>query len=970
MIRNIILSILSVTVCTAAAAQTVTVKDTVYRTYPFSDPDPVPKPSGIYPYFKYETFSLEPVEKEWKMVVMENDYLRVKILPEIGGKIWSVYDKVHGKEMFYDNDVVKFREIALRGPWTSGGIEFNYGVIGHAPSCAHPVDYKIEYKDDGSVSCYVGVMELLTRTRWMVEINLPEDGVWVRTRSFWHNASGTYQPYYSWANSGVEVSPGMKLIYPSRYSIAHNGQIEPYPTDEAGRDLSEYSQQGFGVDKSYHPGGSHKNWFGVYWPEKDFGVLHYALRDEKLGRKYFSWAQSGQGEIWVDLLTDTRPQYVELQSGRLFNQNMTKSVMTPFKQTLFSPYGTDEWNEYWIPFAQIGDDVNGLTLNAAVNVETSGKGCAVRIFPLRDLDGVLELKGKDGAVLTSQDVNLEAAEAFEGEFGISPESLASVSVDGRTLWTSDSQDIDRPEKVNSDFSLGSAQGLAVYAEYLVGMRKYAEAESKTDKALEMDPSLIQALNLKALLCARKMDYAGAYGYADRVLAIDGYDPQANYISAKAAVRLGKVYDAMDRFEVAALTSELRSAAYTELAKLHFLDGSPDLAGEYARKSLVGNAYNLSAYYILYQISPEDKILDAVKGLDPLCHFPEIERMLAGEISARELSASIKEEMGWQNYVELAAFYNSLGLVDKAVRLLESCPWQNALTALWTAWMKGDKKAIAAAEEKPVGLVFPFREESAAPLEWAMKNGGGWKSRYLLAMLSDFLGHKDKAKALMAGNDSDYAPYYCYRGNLTDSKEDIRKAFEMDPVQWRYRLYLSRLCYREGDYKGAIELTGDYYRKHKDNFHIGDAYVKALIAAGEYGTAEKIIEDMRILPFEGQSGSHVMYRDIKLHLAAGCIDRGRYKEALSKIEEAKEWPENLGVGKPYEDMIDTDLEDWMTAIVYRRSGNPGKATEFLSKVKDKTLLESFETAVTKTGGLYPELMSMLGNLDASSDKRLF
>lgn len=96
---------------------------------------------------------------------------------------------------------------------------------------------------------------------------------------------------------------------------------------------------------------------------------------------HFSWAQSDQGKIWVDLLTDTRPQYVELQSGRLFNQNMTKSVMTPFKQTLFSPYGTDEWNEYWIPFAQIGDDVNGLTLNAAVNVETSGKRMRRKDFP-------------------------------------------------------------------------------------------------------------------------------------------------------------------------------------------------------------------------------------------------------------------------------------------------------------------------------------------------------------------------------------------------------------------------------------------------------------------------------------------------------------------------------------------------------------------------------------------------------------
>ena len=192
MTKRILIPACLALICQAISAQTVTVKDTVYRTYPFSDPDPVPRPAGVYPYHKYETFSFEPEDRTWKMVVLENDYLRVKIFPEIGGKIWSIYDKRCGQELFYDNDVVKFREIALRGPWTSGGIEFNYGVIGHAPSCSHPVDYKVEKKEDGSVSCYIGVMELLTRSRWMVEINLPKDGVWVRTRSFWHNSSGIY----------------------------------------------------------------------------------------------------------------------------------------------------------------------------------------------------------------------------------------------------------------------------------------------------------------------------------------------------------------------------------------------------------------------------------------------------------------------------------------------------------------------------------------------------------------------------------------------------------------------------------------------------------------------------------------------------------------------------------------------------------------------------------------------------------
>lgn len=114
----------------------------------------------------------------------------------------------------------------------------------------------------------------------------------------------------------------------------------------------------------------------------------------------------------------------------------------------------------------------------------------------------------------------------------------------------------------------------------------------------------------------------------------------------------------------------------------------------------------------------------------------------------------------------------------------------------------------------------------------------------------------------------------------------------------------------------------------------------------------------------------MYRDIKLHLAAEFIDRGRYAAALEKIAEAQEWPEHLGVGKPYDDLIDTTLEDWLTAIVYKRQGDETRSSEHLSKVKNAVLLESFDEVTTMSGGSYPELMSMLGNLDASSDKKLF
>ena len=93
-----------------------------FPTYPFSDPNPIPLVEKIYPYFRYDGFTDKPVQKEWKVVELENDYIKVMILPEVGGKIWSAIEKGTGKSFIYDNHTVKFRDVAMRGPWTSGAL--------------------------------------------------------------------------------------------------------------------------------------------------------------------------------------------------------------------------------------------------------------------------------------------------------------------------------------------------------------------------------------------------------------------------------------------------------------------------------------------------------------------------------------------------------------------------------------------------------------------------------------------------------------------------------------------------------------------------------------------------------------------------------------------------------------------------------------------------------------------------------
>lgn len=927
--KQILLAIVAAA-CLTSGAQTVTVKDTVMTTYPFSDPNPIPQVRrNCYPYCNFEQFATTPVQQTWKMVVLENPYLRVKIFPEIGGKVWSVFDKTAGKEMFYDNDAVKFRDIAMRGPWTSGGIEFNYGVIGHAPSCAHPVDWRTEKKADGSVSCYIGVLEMTSHSRWCVEINLPKDAVWLRTSSTWYNLTGCYQPYYSWTNSGVTSADDLVLVYPGSHAIGHEGEFLSYPLDKQGRDISRYANQEGMPSISYHVVGTRKPFFGAYYEKSDWGMLHYAMRDEKLGRKYFSWSRNDDGQIWVDLLTDCGVQYVEMQGGRLYNQNMERSSReSSFRQPLFAPFGTDEWSEYWLPYSGIGV-AHEVSLDAVTDVQEDQKGTHVGIYPLQAASGTLTILDGEGKTLYAAKHNLLPAKAFRVDVEGTPRK---VLMEDKVLWRAEKDTTERPLNRNPKFEDKTASASLLMARDYMGLRKYDQAEQALGKALELDPAYVDALAMKAHLLLLRMRCKEAWDFACQALTIDQYNPEAGYVAGMAALALGKDEEALDCFEVAAIShSALRSACHTELARLHSRLGNSRLAVEYARKALVSNAHNITALMILYKQIGEG--MEQILALDPLSHFASAEKMLAGTLSAKEFAASFSEEIPWEEYLELAVFYHSIHLDSDAANILAALPSQNALTALWIAWLRNDTGAIGAAEQQTLDYAFPFRSESLAPLEWALAHGGHWQSRYLLAMLKDYLGDGNAARELVASNDATYAPYYIYRYQaFSGDVADVRRAIDIDPTAWRYRRMLAMSLIGGGKAEEAIEMLQAFRSTCPDKMQIGDALVDAYVAAGRYEEAEALLSSLVIMPFEGMRGSHDKYRDIKLHLAASAIDSGDYRKATRLIKEAQQWPRNLGVGKPAESSIDHDVEDQLTAEIKRRRHSKGPFEPIFPKMK--------------------------------------
>ncbi len=332
----------------ASGAATVTEQIVEMPTYPFSDPDPVPAVAERrYPYFRYDGSAPDSETKAWKTVVLENENIRVVMMPDIGGKVWGATDKRTGVDFIYHNHSVKFRDIAMRGPWCSGGIEFNFGIIGHAPSSATPVDWFTRANADGSASFFASSAEYITRSHWQVEVRLAPGAEAFETRTTWFNSSGISQPYYHWMNAAFSLKGNPRFLFPGSSYIGHEGDVHAWPRDKAGHELDVYLGNAFGGPKSYHvlPGDS--GLYAIWWPERGVGAVHRSVSWEKYGRKIWLWALSREGGIWEDLLTDTDGQYTELQSGRCFNQPRWGNYLTPFKHPVFRPGSTERFTESW-----------------------------------------------------------------------------------------------------------------------------------------------------------------------------------------------------------------------------------------------------------------------------------------------------------------------------------------------------------------------------------------------------------------------------------------------------------------------------------------------------------------------------------------------------------------------------------------------------------------------------------------------
>ncbi|MCK5369285.1 MAG: hypothetical protein KAQ62_12060, partial [Cyclobacteriaceae bacterium] len=307
---------------------------------------------------------------------------------------------------------------------------------------------------------------------------------------------------------------------------------------------------------------------------------------------------------------------------------------------------------------------------------------------------------------------------------------------------------------------------------------------------------------------------------------------------------------------------------------------------------------------------------------------------------------ITSEFQEETYLELALFYHALGLENEAKELLSISP-SCVKNELWLAYLSRNdnpdfsvdqlsKCAVSSPE-----YVFPYRLESLEMLEWARTRNPSWKLDYFLAINYEGVGRKDKALELLTSlkDQPDYWVFYQTRAlllgdtNLEQQKNDLQKANELAPESWRTWYKLIQFYLANKKYDSAVALSEKASKKFPDSFELEFLHSKVLLKNGSYQQCIKILKDIQLLPSEGAGESRIVYEEAHIKYALELIDKRKYKSSVKVLQEAMEWPENIGVGKPYDP--EQRKAEYLLAYCYGKIGNKSLANEQLKSIVDYT-----------------------------------
>ncbi|WP_105565704.1 DUF5107 domain-containing protein [Microbacterium halophytorum] len=902
-------------------------------TYEPGDPDPYPQfldrrvyqgSSGrIYPLPIIDSVSHEKRPREWQAIHLENAYVRLTLLPDLGGRIHIGYDKVAGYDFLYRNNVIKPALVGVTGPWISGGIEFNWPQH-HRPATFLPTQTHIEREGDGSVVVWHSDLDPLQRMRGTHGVRLRPGSSVLEVDVTLHNRTDVPQTFLWWANVAARAHERYQSFFPDdvAYVADHARRaITAFPHADRpyyGVDYPALAAEREGADRidfysnipvpsSYMITDTDGAFFGGYDHAADAGFVHWADRSISPGKKQWTWGDGPIGRAWDDQLTDGDGPYVELMAG-VYTDNQPDFAW-------LLPGETKRFRQTWFPVHSTGP-IRQATPDAAVGVRMDGAVAHVTaIATARRPGAVIELK-RDAESLAVWHADLAPDAPFTADVESGPEPGLSLTVShgGEDLvrWSARAERAPEPWVATAPDEPGrtdSNDELVVTATHLAQYRHPNRSPIPyLHEALERDPGDSRALTALGAWRLRRGEYAAAREALERAVArltrrnLNPRDGEAHYLLALACERLGEA-DAADRaFGKAAWNAAWAAPSHLGRARIALRAGRRNAAVEHACLAAgIPEAERIAAIALgrleeqlpaLLQADPLDPVLRALDGGEPLdaraaldvgCELARAGAFaLALEVTASEVRGVPAAGLGGpiRHYLR-AAWHDALGQPEAAAA--ERAAARRAPRALaFPAGLDQLDALVAARRADPDDTV-------AAGLlgMWLLDAGRSDNAREALrsaASGDDPVDWRNLAIALEATGDQEGADGALARALAL--RPDARLVFERDVLAEGRGI--------RGEKRLARMLAHESLLLERDDLAV--RFVELLIGAGRHEEALTILRGRRFRPFEGGEGRVIAAFDrAECAVAAELIgtDPGR---AARTLEQGFAPPANLGEGR--------------------------------------------------------------------------
>lgn len=897
----------------------------------------------IYPYPAIEKIKDTKEEKRYKAVWLENEYLRVMILPELGGRIQKAYDKTNGYDFVYYNHVIKPALVGLCGPWISGGIEFNWPQH-HRPTTFMPVDYMLCENPDGSVSCRISDTDQMYGTRGGASFTLYPGKAYIEIRGQLYNRTGMPQTFLWWANPAVPVNDDTQSIFPPDvHAVMDHGKRDvsrfPIATGiyykhdySAGVDISRYKN--IPVPTSYMAEKSDFDFVGGYDYKVGAGLLHIADHHISPGKKQWTWGCGDFGRAWDRNLTDSDGPYIELMCGVFTDNQPDFTWLKPMEEKTFT--------QYFMPYKAVGQ-IKNASREAAINLELTEGGVHMIAYGSGDYPEAEFVLRYGEEVMVREKAHLSPVNVYERtvKLAIEDETRLHFAVlsEGRELISYTPLKKKLPEFPQPAEAAKDPSEIMTNEElYLTGLHieQYRHATYRPDpyylEGLKRDPGDIRINNAYGSLLLRRGCFEEAEAHFRAAIKRatwknpNPYNSEPYYNLGLVLFYEGRDDEAFDAFFKASWSNEQQEMSFYYAAAIEARRRNYENALELVEKSLVKNAHNVKARglrtYLLRRLGRRKEALESISEnlrVDPFDYVSRLEKAyLDAETGERERATLVRLARNYhENFLSIARDYAEFGAYGEALAVLGLCtePW--AMLDYYRAYISlllGKKERALelykAAAEAPTDWVFPNKLEDIPVLKKAVEcNPGDGNAWYLLGNLYyDKTVYESAIRAWerAAEKQPDFAAawrnlslaYYNKEKDPEKAKAAMKRAYALEPENPRIFLEHDQLLKKLDT---EVEKRLENYERNASVFMQRDdlkvEYATLLSLNGRYREALDFIMENHFHPWEGGEGKiTTQYVFALLGLVLEEMKAQNWEDAKALLLQARSYPENLGEGK--------------------------------------------------------------------------